>query len=358
MSRFAFTLACLALFSGCTLITKAVTDDPVRCAVEEDGTPCGNDLDDDVERVCVAHQCVARGCGDGFVEGDEICDDGNTDAADGCEPISCTYTCEVDADCNDDLVCNGVETCNVAQHVCIAGVSITCTPSDACHMASCSPITGACEEALIDGDHDGHAPTSAGACGTDCNDGDAEVNPDYPEVCGDAKDNNCANGQTDETVVTWYADCDGDSYALMGPMVRMACAKPATTAESTGCANDQGNWTTRNPNTWTTADCADSEPGAHPDPTGFEVGFHDATIPGTTSWDWNCANGWEQELPSLNGQMPLCLWFVPCDESCCTYGNYDWQDGTAPGCGGYEWYDYCGNDTSCTPDEWKQQRCR
>ena len=57
----------------------------------------------------------------------------------------------------------------------------------------------------IDGDGDGFLDTE------DCNDGDVNINPSAIEVC-DGVDNNC-DGQTDEGVTTtFYADDDGDGF--------------------------------------------------------------------------------------------------------------------------------------------------
>ena len=55
------------------------------------------------------------------------------------------------------------------------------------------------------------APSGTVADSTDCDDGDATVNPDADEVC-DAVDNNC-DGTVDEGLAQdWYADADGDGY--------------------------------------------------------------------------------------------------------------------------------------------------
>ena len=49
------------------------------------------------------------------------------------------------------------------------------------------------------------------ADGTDCDDGNAAINPGAAEVCGDGIDNNCAGG-VDDGCLTWYQDVDGDNY--------------------------------------------------------------------------------------------------------------------------------------------------
>lgn len=49
-------------------------------------------------------------CGNGVVDGNEQCDDGNLDQDDGCT-TQCEFSCVDDADCDDLDNCNGVETC-------------------------------------------------------------------------------------------------------------------------------------------------------------------------------------------------------------------------------------------------------
>src|SRR5690606_23930018 len=112
--------------------------------------------------------CVPTGCGNGVVDGNEDCDDGNLVDGDGCQ-ATCTWTCTQDEHCNDNDACTGVETCNVATHTCNAGSPPVCNDNNACTTDSCDAASG-CVNTLIDNDGDGHASTSLGACGTDCND--------------------------------------------------------------------------------------------------------------------------------------------------------------------------------------------
>ncbi len=99
-----------------------------------------------------------------------------------------------------------------------------------------------------DADNDGHgdANNSSQACtqpsgysdiATDCDDGNAEVNPSATEVC-DGIDNNC-DGTTDEDSAsdasTWYIDSDTDGYGDSGSSTS-ACAQPGGyVANDTDC---------------------------------------------------------------------------------------------------------------------------
>ncbi len=112
----------------------------VDCSSVDDGTPCGT------QRICRRpFGCIESRCGDMFVDAlaGEQCDDGNDAADDGCNP-DCTLTCDVDGDCDDGNVCNGVERCNTASRVCEYGAA----PSDhpVCTIGGAAGIcrAGAC----------------------------------------------------------------------------------------------------------------------------------------------------------------------------------------------------------------------
>ena len=75
---------CKGLQLNCTdgnPCTDDICDAVKGCVFENvvDGTSCG------ASDVCVGGACLLKGCGDGFVEGDEVCDDGNDLVCDGCE---------------------------------------------------------------------------------------------------------------------------------------------------------------------------------------------------------------------------------------------------------------------------------
>jgi len=87
-----------------------------------------------------------------------------------------------------------------------------------------------------DEDCDGYAPTSAG--GLDCDDTNAEINPDASDICDDI-DNNC-DGNVDEDTsygTTWYTDADDDGYGTDDETI-IACEEPAGYADNTRDCDD------------------------------------------------------------------------------------------------------------------------
>jgi hypothetical protein len=301
-----------------------------------DGTACDSDGDDGTAELCVAGACGASRCGDSYVDtaATEECDDGNDVDGDGCD--DCRFSCDDAADCTDGNDCNGAETCSAA-HVCEAGTALDegaecaggtgsctegtcladsctmasdcddgnvcngievcdlttgcalgddaldCDDDDACTADSCDMLDG-CEHALIDGDLDGFAPTSAGECGMDCDDTRADVNPDAPDVC-DTIDNDC-DGTVDEGgVSTWYADCDADGYAATGARTVSSCARPA--ASMSMCATG-GGWTTRAPSGAGNADCNDGNAAVSPGQTMYQTTAI-AGAPAASDYDYDCS---------------------------------------------------------------------
>ena len=211
------------------------------CAGMADGTACGTGM------VCVAEVCVTAGCGDGLVTGAEECDDGNTDAFDGCEP-DCTFTCEADAACDDGLSCNGDETCGATTHVCEPGTAAD--PGTACSTGTgpagvCrAPPAGATwvdaggVNGVVDGaeDCDDMNETPGDGCETDCTfscvadeDCDDFLNCTGTETCdttthvcqaGTALDcadgDDCTDDRCDDTVggcINPLTDADMDGFA-------------------------------------------------------------------------------------------------------------------------------------------------
>lgn len=116
----------------------------------------------------------------------------------------------------------------------------------------------------VDGDGDGYGagagepfcsaepPAGYSAVDTDCDDGNAAINPGAAEICDGGIDNNC-NGTADDAdgtltgATTWYQDADGDTYG--NPAVSlMACVAPAGyVADNTDCKDTGGGASGVNP---------------------------------------------------------------------------------------------------------------
>ena len=94
----------------------------------------------------------------------------------------------------------------------------------------------ACNDNKLDQDGDGFTELTG-----DCDDLDANVHPDAPEVCENGIDDNC-NGIEDEEGATsgrvWYIDLDGDGYGS-DEYTQMACNQPdGFAAEKWDCQED------------------------------------------------------------------------------------------------------------------------
>ncbi|MBK9400864.1 MAG: HYR domain-containing protein [Bacteroidetes bacterium] len=104
-----------------------------------------------------------------------------------------------------------------------------------------------CDDALLlyaDQDGDTYGAGAPVACGvasnTDCNDGNAAINPGAAEVCNGIDDN--CNGLTDDGLVfvTYYADVDGDGFGNAASSVSTCDGAPAGyIVDNTDCDDAQ-----------------------------------------------------------------------------------------------------------------------
>lgn len=203
----------------------ALTHDGGSCIAA--GDACGDG------RVCVDGTCVESRCGDGVVDPrrSEICDDGNDAAFDGCEPVTCTYTCAQNAECDDLEACNGAETC-LDQHYCGAGARAedgsACTlagdAAGVCREGSCVPA--GCGNAIVEP-------------GEDCDDGNT--------VAGDGCELDCAFTCASDADCSDADVCTGTETCALGTHLcvagtALACddSSPCTSDAcdpSAGCTN-------------------------------------------------------------------------------------------------------------------------
>jgi cysteine-rich repeat protein len=130
-----------------------------RCATPAQISACNGKQDTDDCSVpgvgaaqCSKGVCVSQVCGDGLVSGDELCDDGNTSACDGC-----SADCRSDESCGNDLV--------DCQEECDEGVANSDSPNALCRV-DCRRQR--CGDEIVDDrsgeDCDG-APNPGASCG-------------------------------------------------------------------------------------------------------------------------------------------------------------------------------------------------
>jgi hypothetical protein len=176
-----------------------------------------------------------------------------------CYEGQCLKKCDETSDCDDENPCTGQEACDGLRGVCVPGIPPSCDDADDCTQDGCDPDSGACVNQLIDKDDDGHAASSLGACGDDCDDDDETIYTGAAELC-DAKDNDC-NGTDDDNTPFWYVDCDSDGFSASTQNSVQQCAAPAGGPPVCGGA---GKWTAVAPVSAATQDCNDAVAAAHP----------------------------------------------------------------------------------------------
>lgn len=126
----------------------------------------------------------------------------------------------VEGDCNDE----NLAIHPGAEEVCGDGIDQDCSGAD----LNCPEPEEKVWYQDFDGDHysDGESVIAVSRPGgsyylagdlwgttTDCDDGDAAVNPGGTEICGDGIDQDCNGVDLSCPVVNWYQDFDGDGYS-------------------------------------------------------------------------------------------------------------------------------------------------
>lgn len=226
--------------------------------------------------------------------------------------------CETNAQCIDDVFCNGTEVCRPADPSagpdgCVGGSS-PCGDDQRCDEAEDRCVTDPCANPDADGDgdariacggtdcddddprrkggntemcdaegldedcdletlgHDGDADGFVDAsccnsgpsgliCGRDCDDTKPTVNPSGVESCNGVDDD--CDGRIDEEVLeTFYEDMDGDTYGRADRTMR-ACTRPVGYVDRAGDCDDTD--PTKHPNAPEVCDGADNDCNGAPD---------------------------------------------------------------------------------------------
>ncbi|AKF07552.1 BNR repeat domain protein [Sandaracinus amylolyticus] len=182
----------------------------------------------------------------------------------------------------------------------------------------------------LDGDTFGSATSPMTACAApagyvanddDCNDSCGSCRPGGTEVC-DGLDNDCAGGVDNGVRTTFYADCDGDTFAASGAVTTSACEPPSAAPAACGAG---GSWTDRAPTTGQT-DCADSNSSAFPGQTQY-FGSPIAGAPASRDFDYDCDNVETRRYTLTN--VTACGGGT---ESQCR-SRSGWSGSTTPACG-------------------------
>lgn len=213
------------------------------CKQEPEATDCGTGVYCSAGTRCAAKQaiCILDDCGDGRIQGEEICDDGNVEDGDGCNKICSSKeicgngivdvkeVCDwaLDARCADDcrstLLCgNGITNEGEA---CDDGAE-TLTCNDNCTRArNGDGIVNEAAGELCDGGVVGGASPNcqSAACNANCRPakhGDGIANPDAGEQC-DGNNLGAGNGVNCESPFcnadcTWSRHGDGILNLLAG----------------------------------------------------------------------------------------------------------------------------------------------
>ena len=200
-------------FRVASIADGAVCGD-AACEGEEDPISCPADCPDE--------------CGDGLCTGNE-----------GLQSCAADCACVTDADCDDGVFCNGVETCH-ATLGCQAGAPVDCNDGIDCTGDACNEATDACDYATVDSACDDGLPcngieTCRAALGCqagapiDCDDGVSCTS----DSCYNATamcihtpvDAVCDNGLFCDGVET--CDATLDCRAGVEPCGGVACDEPA-----------------------------------------------------------------------------------------------------------------------------------
>ncbi len=229
-----------AAITACSQPTGTVTD-ASDCDDSDSGVnPAATEVCDGVDNDCDGTIDVgATDPATWYTDGDG---DGFGDPAAGvevCTPPSGTVADNTDCDDGDasinpdaDELCDGVDNdCDGTVDVDAVDESLWYGDVDGDGYGNAAAILSACTQ-----------PSGHIADSSDCDDGDAAVNPGATEVCNGV-DDDCDGtvdvGAADEA--TWYADADGDGFGELATSVS-ACTQPSGHVADASDCDDAAAW--------------------------------------------------------------------------------------------------------------------
>ena len=211
---------------------------PLVC---DDGNPCtddgcdpavgcvsvANDANDcqDADVCNGAESCVAGICQPGTPL---ACDDGNPCTDDSCDAILGCQSVNNTAACDDNTICNGLETC--VDGTCQAGTPLDCNDNNPCTIDRCDAVLGCQNVPVADGTScdDGDICNGSEVCGAgsclpgvalDCDDGNLCTDDLCDAVLGCQNINDNTNSCDDGDVCNGAESCS-DGVCLSGtPLV-------------------------------------------------------------------------------------------------------------------------------------------
>ena len=191
-----------------------------------DGTPCGG-----ADGYCASGVCTAPQCGNTVVEPGELCDDGNTDDADGCKQ-DCTYSCTSGTECSDGSSCTE-DVCDATTHACSNPADAgqdgqACTEggvTGTCQSGVCTPA--GCGDGNVDAGEECDNGAGNNGPGTGCSTG-CQYECDTSADCTDA---NACNGDETCATVAGGKTCQGGTALSEGDVCQNA---PRRICDGTG----------------------------------------------------------------------------------------------------------------------------
>lgn len=217
------------------------------CRGKDDGTSCG----DEGALLCLKGFCRTSRCGDGYVDDTrgEQCDELNLIRRDGCEPGNCVFSCTSSADCDNGVVCDGEEQCDIQRHRCVpdplSAVGKLCT------VRGPSGVQGLCDEGgycigpncgdgkLDTGEEcDPSDPDAGSGCRRDCSQGcSANQACDDMDACNGVETCELARGECKSGMPPSCVDgnpCSLDGQCAPGT----GCVFPLADADSDGVSEE------------------------------------------------------------------------------------------------------------------------